>query len=51
MTERRKHLHEQLQQYLAELRLSQIAATYQEVLDEAAQEHIHARGAGGLDSI
>jgi len=39
MTERRKHLHEQLQQYLAELRLSQIAATYQEVLDEAARKN------------
>jgi DNA replication protein DnaC len=38
MTERRKLLHEQLQQDLAELRLSQIAATYREVLDEAARK-------------
>ena len=38
MTERRQPLHEQLQQDLAELRLSQIAATFREVLDEAARK-------------
>jgi len=32
-------LHEQLQQDLAELRLTQIAATYQAVLDEAARQN------------
>jgi DNA replication protein DnaC len=39
LTQRQTRLHEQLQQDLAELRLTQIAATYQEVLDEAARKN------------
>jgi DNA replication protein DnaC len=39
MTQRHARLHEQLRQDLAELRLTQIAATYQEVLDEAARQN------------
>ena len=39
MNPRPTRLHEQLQQDLAELRLTQIAATYQEVLDEAARKN------------
>ena len=39
MTQRQTRLHERLQQDLAELRLTQIAATYQEVLDEAARQN------------
>jgi len=39
MTKRDQHLHEQLLRDLAELKLSQIAATYQEVLDEAARQN------------
>ena len=39
MTQRSTRFHEQLQRDLAELRLTQIAATYQEVLDEAARQN------------
>ena len=39
MTQRDSRLHEQLRRDLAELRLTQIAATYQEVLDEAARKN------------
>lgn len=39
MTDRRSLLQEQLLKDLAELRLTQIAATYQEVLDEAARKN------------
>lgn len=39
MTDRRDRLHEQLLQDLNELRLPQIAATYREVLDEAARKN------------
>jgi DNA replication protein DnaC len=39
LTQRSTRLHEQLQRDLAELRLTQIAATYQEVLDEAARQN------------
>ena len=36
MTDRTTRFHEQLMRDLGELRLTQIAATYREVLDEAA---------------
>jgi DNA replication protein DnaC len=39
MTQRQTRLHELLRQDLAELRLTQIAATYQELLDEAARKN------------
>jgi DNA replication protein DnaC len=39
MSNRREHLHELLLQDLAELKLTQIAATYREVLDEAARKN------------
>jgi DNA replication protein DnaC len=39
MTQRQARLQEQLRQDLAELRLTQIAATYQELLDEAARKN------------
>jgi DNA replication protein DnaC len=39
MTDRHARIHEQLVQDLTELRLPQIAATYQEVLDEAARQN------------
>jgi DNA replication protein DnaC len=39
MTKRDQHLHDQLLRDLAELKLRQIAATYQEVLDEAARQN------------
>jgi len=39
MTDRHPRFHEQLQRDLAELRLNQIAATYREVLDEAARKN------------
>lgn len=39
MNPRPTRLHEQLQKDLAELRLTQIAASYQEVLDEAARKN------------
>jgi DNA replication protein DnaC len=39
MTKRDQHLHDQLLRDLGELKLRQIAATYQEVLDEAARQN------------
>ena len=39
MSKRDQHLHDQLLRDLAELKLRQIAATYQEVLDEAARQN------------
>jgi len=39
MTQDRRHIHELLQQDLAELKLTQIAANYREVLDEAARKN------------
>ena len=39
MTDRHSRLHEQLQQDLAELKLTAIAAAYREVLDEAARKN------------
>lgn len=39
MTDRHAHSHERLLKDLAELRLSQIAATYREVLDDAARKN------------
>jgi DNA replication protein DnaC len=39
MTERNSRVHEQLLQDLAELKLTQIAANYREVLDEAARKN------------
>jgi len=39
MTERKSRVHEQLLQDLAELKLTQIAATYRELLDEAARKN------------
>ena len=39
MTDRNRHVHERLLQDLAELKLTQIAETYREVLDDAARKN------------
>ena len=47
MSDRHKQLHDLLVQNLNELKLTQIAETYREVLDEAALEELATRGVIG----